>query len=130
MINFIKKVFFLKKSNAGSDIIRKFFLSKLSNFIIKKEIKKCKKENINYLKKKITHDYFPPHTFNFISVIKNKSINNLLEIGSFEGNSSMFFARYLKDTKIYSVDSWVGTEEYNNFDENLREFKNNIKKMH
>jgi len=120
----------LKKSNAGSDIIRKFFLSKLSNFIIKKEIKKCKKENINYLKKKITHDYFPPHTFNFISVIKNKSINNLLEIGSFEGNSSMFFARYLKDTKIYSVDSWVGTEEYNNFDENLREFKNIIKKMH
>ena len=138
MINFINKVLFLKKSNAGSNIIIKFFWSKLSNFIIKKEIKRYKKENINYLKnKKITHDYFSPHTFNFISVIKNKSINNLLEIGSFEGNSSMFFARYLKDTKIYCVDNWVGTEEYNNlnfktlennFDENLREFKNIIKK--
>ena len=138
MINFIKKLFFLKKSNAGSDIIGKFFLSKLSNFIIKKEIKKCKKENINYLKnKKITHDYFSPHTYNFISVIKDKSIKNLLEIGSFEGNSSMFFARYLKNTKIYCVDNWVGTEEYNNlnfqtlennFDENLREFDNIIKK--
>ena len=138
MINFIKKVYFLKKSNAGSDIIIKFFLSKLSNFIIKKEIKKSKKENINYLKsKKITHDYFSPHAYNFISVIKDRSIKNLLEIGSFEGNSSMFFARHLKNTKIYCVDNWIGTEEYNdlkfeklesNFNENLREFDNVKKK--
>ena len=52
----------------------------------------------------------------------------------------MFFARYLKNTKIYCVDNWVGTEEYNNlnfetlennFDENLREFRQYYKKeMH
>ena len=48
----------------------------------------------------------------------------------------MFFARHLKNTKIYCVDNWIGTEEYNdlnfeklesNFNENLREFLHGLR---
>ncbi len=138
MTNFLNKINFLKKSNANNDIIINFFLTKLKNLFVKNKIKKLKKENIIFLRsKKITHDYFSPHSYNFHTVMKRTQIENLLEIGSFEGNSSMFFARHLPNSKIYCVDNWVGTEEYenlnfesleNNFDENLKEFNNVIKK--
>tara|TARA_B100001559_G_C16389636_1_gene570562 strand:- start:297 stop:992 length:696 start_codon:yes stop_codon:yes gene_type:complete len=137
MINFLSKITFLKKSNARNDIIINFVITKLTNFLVKNKIKRFKKENITFLKsKKITHDYFSPHSYNFHRLMKSIEIENLLEIGSFEGNSSMFFARHLPDSKIYCVDNWIGTEEYNNlnfeslennFDRNLKEFNNVIK---
>ena len=137
MINFLDKINFLKKSNASNEIIFYFLLTKFKNFFVKNKIKKLKKENMSFLKtKKITHDYFSPHSYNFLYAIKKTEIRNLLEIGSFEGNSSMFFARHLPNSKIYCVDNWIGTEEYNNlnfksleknFDENLNKFNNIIK---
>ena len=135
MSNFINKISFLKKSNANWNIIFSFTKTKIANFFLKQKIKNFKNYNKNYLKsKKIIHDYFSPHSYHFYSVLKKKKkIENILEIGSFEGNSSMFFARNLINSKIYCVDNWVGTNEYNNlnfkllednFDENLREFSN------
>lgn len=134
MKNYLKKILFLKKSNASFNIIFLFLIMKIKNIIFKNKIKDFKKKNINFLKsKKITFDYFSSHSYYFHSVINDKAFKNILEIGSFEGNSSMFFARNLRNTKIFCVDSWIGTEEYKdlsfkslekNFDENIKEYSN------
>ena len=137
MINLIDKISFLIKSKSSYQIIQSFILTKIKNLFIKNKIKKLKRQNVKYLeKKKITNDYFSSHSYNFYSIIKSFKIKNILEIGSFEGNSSMFFARNLTNAKIFCVDNWIGTEEYNNinfesieshFDQNVKEFKNIIK---
>jgi predicted O-methyltransferase YrrM len=138
MFNFINKILFLKKSKASFNIILFFLLTKIKNIFVKSEIKKLKKNNIYFLKNKnITHDYFSSHAYNFYSILKKFNYFNFLEIGSFEGNASMFVARNFPDSKIICVDNWAGTEEYKNlnfksleenFDDNVREFKN-IKKI-
>ena len=89
--------------------------------------------------KKITNDYFSKHSFYFYHHLKKFDKNfKYLEIGSYEGNSSIFVAKNFKDAHIYCVDNWVGTEEYNdnlsfskiekNFDFNVLRFKK-IKKI-
>lgn len=137
MTIFFKKIIFLIKSNANVEIIYFFILTKIKNIFYKYFIKKFKKDNILFLKSKIiTNDYFSPHAYHFYSILKNLPLRNILEIGSFEGNSSMFLARHFKETNIYCIDNWEGTEEYKglnfntlekNFDENVKEFKNIIK---
>ena len=134
----MNKIIFLKNSNASLTILFNFIFTKIKNIFLKSQIKKFKKENINFLKnKQITHDYFSSHSYYFFSIFKENITDKVLEIGSFEGNSSMFLARYLRDSKIYCVDNWEGTEEYQNlnfktleqnFDNNIKEF-NNIEKF-
>ena len=67
---------------------------------------------------------------------KNKAIiNHILEIGSYEGRSALFFLQFFSNSKITCVDTWSGSDEhlnYNfniieeNFDKNTLSFKNNL----
>ncbi len=133
----IQKIIFLYKSNSNLKIFYKFLTTKLKNIYFKKQIKEQKKGHVEFLKKKIlTHDYFSSHAFNFKEILKSYKKFEYLEIGSFEGNSSMFVAKNFPDSKIYCVDNWVGTEEYENlefsnieknFDQNMSEFNNFFK---
>ena len=133
----IKKILFLIKSKTPIFIILIFLKTKIFNLLFKKKIRFNKKENIHFLKNKvITNDYFSSHSYNFFSVLKKFNNFNYLEIGAFEGNSSMFVARKFPNAKIYCVDNWHGTEEYENlkfsnieknFDVNTKEFNNIIK---
>ena len=63
-------------------------------------------------------------------------IYNLLEIGSYEGRSAIFFLDLFKNSKISCVDTWVGSDEHkqvdfnsieNNFDYNIKSLKDNNK---
>ena len=133
----IQKIIFLYKSNSNFIIFYKFLTTKLKNIYLKNQIKLQKKKHAEFLKKKIlTHDYFSSHAFNFIEIFKFYKKFEYLEIGSFEGNSSMFVAKNFPESKIYCVDNWVGTEEYENlefsnieknFDQNMSEFNNYFK---
>ena len=44
------------------------------------------------------------------------SINNILEIGSYEGRSALFFLNNFKDSNIHCVDTWSGSDEHDDFD--------------
>ena len=46
------------------------------------------------------------------------SIKNILEIGSYEGRSAIFFLNNFKDSNIHCVDTWSGSDEHDNFDYN------------
>tara|TARA_B100001094_G_C18138397_1_gene776485 strand:+ start:936 stop:1631 length:696 start_codon:yes stop_codon:yes gene_type:complete len=132
------KIFFLYKSKASFIIYMIFLKTKIINILFKNKIKDKKKSHKKFLiTKKITQDYFSSHAYNFYKIIKKFKNFKYLEIGSFEGNSAMFVAKNFKNSKIYCVDNWFGTEEYNNlnfstlennFDFNMREF-NNINKF-
>jgi len=132
------KIFFLYKSKSAYIIYITFIKTKLKNFFLKKKIKNKKKSHKKFLlSKKITQDFFSSHAYNFYEIMKKFSKLKYLEIGSFEGNSAMFVAKNFENSKIYCVDNWVGTEEYNNlnfsklednFDSNVFEF-NNIYKI-
>ena len=63
---------------------------------------------------------------------KNK-IKDILEIGSYEGRSAIFFLNYFTNSKISCVDTWQGSDEHNktfmnkieeNFNYNLEKYAN------
>ena len=130
----LNKIFFLINSGCNLEILFKFLYTKLSILSKKTKKNKIKKEHQLFLKhKKITQDYFSKNSYFFLDLLKKLGQFNYLEIGVFEGNSSMFVARKFKNSQIYCVDNWVGTEEYsktdfkiieNNFDFNIRDFPN------
>ena len=134
-MNTFKKLLFLYHSGANKNIFLNFIFTKLKNVFFKKKIKLKKKEHINFLKKKkITHDYFSSHAYNFLIAISRFKFCRYLEIGSFEGNSAMFVAKNFPNARIHCIDNWIGTDEYHkdlkfsnvekNFDFNMSEFDN------
>jgi predicted O-methyltransferase YrrM len=66
------------------------------------------------------------------SYIKNDNKYNILEIGCYEGLSSVWFLSNVMsnvDSRLYCVDTWEGSVEYNNvnFDNIYNKFLKNIK---
>ena len=60
-------------------------------------------------------------------------IKNILEIGSYEGRSAIFFLEQFPDSKIFCIDTWGGSDEQqnlnteiieHNFDVNLIKYRN------
>jgi len=131
----MKKIFFLFKNKTKFLIIFHFLFNKFTSFFYKKKQIRYKRAHQYLLRnKKITNDYFSKHSYYFYHYLKKFNKNfKYLEIGSYEGNSSIFVAKNFKDAHIYCVDNWVGTEEYNddlsfskiekNFDFNILRFK-------
>jgi predicted O-methyltransferase YrrM len=98
-------------------------------------------EKINFIKKlnlKINPEYiilFQYKTWKAVlnNYIKNKTVPyNILELGCYEGVSSIWFLSNLMDnpdSKLYCVDTWEGSVEYNNvnFNNVYNKFISNIK---
>ena len=132
---FISKLKFLLKNKTPIYSIFSFVLHKMLNIIIKRKIIRFKRKHEETIKnKKITNDYFSPHAYNFYYYLNQLNKNfNYLEIGSYEGNSSICVANLFTNSKIVCVDNWVGTDEYinhisfseieKNFDYNVKEYK-------
>ena len=125
------RILFLKKCNAPLAVYYIYFLTKLRNFFFKRKIKYEKRKHKDFLKNKIISiDFFSPHAFNFLTILKKfKRQFNYLEIGSYEGNSALFVANNFPNSHISCVDTWVKTDEYDkkiNFNIIEKNFNNNI----
>ena len=69
---------------------------------------------------------------------RENNIEQILEIGSWEGRSSCFFLNYFKNSTLNCVDTWEGSEENfidgkpdlnlveNNFDKNVAEYRERL----
>ena len=135
----MKKIYFLFKNKSSIGVFISFIKTKISNIFFKRKIVSFKKKHQLLLKqKKITHDFFSSHAYNFFYFLNKLKPNfSYLEIGSYEGNSALFMADSFPETKVYCVDNWEGTEEYSNnlsfsqieqnFDHNIDNYKNIIK---
>ena len=131
----IKDLIFLLKNKTKTKIIVLFFFNKIIRFFLKSKIKKFKREHKTYLlKKRISNDYFSMNSYNFYKCLSNlKNDFKYLEIGSYEGNSAIFVAKYFTQSNIFCVDTWMGSDDHlgqnfreieRNFLYNINEFKN------
>ena len=98
MFNYIKNFFPNYKSKNKSKIIEKQMYKNFSSVNLNH---KWFCNNLNFLSN------------SFKDVI---SINNILEIGSYEGRSALFFLNNFKDSNIHCVDTWSGSDEHDDFD--------------
>ena len=140
--------FILQSSNKNKFIsfyliIRMFFFRKLS-FLDKKYYKNYlndNKENLNFKAEgKYSQDWFS-YNIKYISrIIYKYQLNeknlNILEIGSYEGLSTVFFLTILKKSRIYCVDPFMDFTEnkdknfdlvYENFIFNTKKFSDRLK---
>ena len=124
-------------------IIRLFIFRKLS-FLDKKYYKKyliLNSKNLDFKKKgRYSQDWFS-YNIKYLSRIlykynlQNKKLN-ILEIGSYEGLSTVFFLSTLKYSNIYCVDPFIDFEEnkdkdfnkiFDNFKYNTNEFQSRVR---
>jgi hypothetical protein len=139
---FIKSLAVIKNSYSTFKIIKKFSLKK-SIILIPKIIFSCffyeknRLEIINDNKKlyfekkyKFSHnDWFSNNITIWENFVVNKIYNiNYLEIGSFEGRSTVFIGELKNTNSITAVDTWEGSDEHNDisFIKVFENFKKNL----
>jgi hypothetical protein len=124
-------------------IITKHFLNKLYLiFVFKKRKKFYADLKKNESKNEINAEWFLQHSFYWNNIFTKFSLYKkplqILEIGSFEGYSSLYFLKNFPNSIITCVDTWENHKEYKNFDLskvemnfdlNTNKYKNNLKKF-
>jgi len=121
-------------------LIKYFFFKKLNNRKIKDRNLQSNYQKIIKDQLRIKEDWFSNNIntldFFFTGInLYNKKIN-MLEIGSYEGNSSVFFLKYFPNLNLTCVDTFEGSIEqenknfnkvYENFKFNVSEYENRLK---
>ena len=134
IIKKIRDIYFLLRFGRG-----KFFLQYIytyfSHLIFKKKYLFDLK-NTNFSNKWF---YQNISYINFFFKDKKENINKILEIGSFEGQSALFFLKYFINARITCVDIWQNqNQNYKNidfndveksFDKNLEKYQERITKF-
>jgi len=134
MTKFFKNLYRLILIGSPLFIILNYIKNFLPNYKTKKKSKKI--ENVIYDKFK-SIDYNEKwfcNNLNYLNVnFKTvKNVKKILEIGSYEGRSAIFFLKNFSNSNISCVDTWVGSDEHkhinfnsieNNFDHNIKPLK-------
>ena len=120
-------------------LFRYYLFKKLNNKIIKQSI--LLNEYKSFIEKnlKIKQDWFTHNINNLDFIFKKydlyKKNINALELGSYEGNSSVFFLKYFKNIRLTCVDTFKGSIEqgnqnfnivFDNFNFNIKDFKDSV----
>ena len=83
------------------------------------------------------------HSAEWIKVFQREQLRNkkldILEIGSWEGRSTIFFLHYFPGARITCVDTWKGSDEHSTdenlknievlFDSNVEQFRSRVEKI-
>ena len=72
----------------------------------------------------ITKKWFSNNLYFLSKNLSSLKIENLLEIGSYEGRSAIFFANIFKKSKLFCVDTWSGSDEHENI--NFKSIEDNF----
>ena len=82
--------------------------------------------------KNFTQDWFTTKASNLFVVLRDLSFLRILELGAFEGRSTVFFAELFPDSVITSVDvfdSYEGSRFEHFFDRNVAPYADRIRKI-
>ena len=123
MTKFFKNLYRLLLIGTPLFIILNYIRNFLPNYKSKKKSKNI--ENIIYDKFQSVN-YNEKWFCNNLNYLSNnfrdvKNIKNILEIGSYEGRSAIFFLKNFSNCNITCVDTWSGSDEHNRKDFNLIE---------
>jgi len=103
------------KSNATFIMIFVYLQTKLTKSLYEK-----KNDDVNFqASMKFTTDFFShniPYLVRSISCLDNKANIKILEVGSFEGRSTIFLLNHFPESTIQVVDTWSGSDEHQNFE--------------
>jgi len=130
MSKFFKNLYRLILINTKFFIILKFMYNFLPNYKTKSKSKVIENEIYNGFKSYNEKEKWFCNNLFFLNnqLKKIKNIRNILEIGSYEGRSCIYFGKKFIDAKITCVDTWSGSDEHlnikfkeieNNFDKNI-----------
>ena len=113
----------------------------LINLIYKKKYFYEKDKYIDIIKNNLvlSNDWFSHNITTWVGVFKKENFYqqdiNILEIGSYEGSSAVFFLNYFEKSKITCVETFKGSDEHGsidfnkvkkNFDYNLNKYKDRL----
>jgi len=141
---FVKNFYRLIINRSKIKIIKKFLFYSFEYYKNKKQIIKYNNNQIKLLikNKRVSELWFSRNIY-FLDKVLNKisqyNKKNILEIGSFEGVSSLYFLNKFKNCSLTCVDPFTGSDEhekhknnYNleeNFDYNLIDYRDRYKKI-
>tara|TARA_B100001121_G_scaffold272159_1_gene258520 strand:- start:491 stop:1192 length:702 start_codon:yes stop_codon:yes gene_type:complete len=133
MKKLLRNIFNLISIGTPYYIIINYIKNYFPNYRKKKECLKIdEKIYLNFKSEDISKKWFTNNLYFLKKNLSSHVFENLLEIGSYEGRSAIFFADLFKDSKISCVDTWVGSDEHkhinfnsieNNFDHNIKPLK-------
>ena len=135
MTKFFKNIFRLLLINTPFYIILNYVKNFLPNYKSKQKSLKIEKEIYqNFISLDANKKWFC-NNLNFLahSFKKFTNISNILEIGSYEGRSAIFFLKKFSNSNIRCIDTLSGSDEHNksdftkiekNFDLNTAQFQN------
>lgn len=133
--SFIRKEFFMISLSLSIKFLLdagiKNLISKREYSIERKKYEEIKKRNLNY-----NNDWFSNNITTWVKIFNKEKIEhynlNILEIGSYEGLSAVFFLNYFKNCKLTCVETFEGSDEHSkinfkkveeNFSHNLEPYK-------
>ena len=136
MTKFFKNIYRLFIINTPFFIILNYINNFLPNYKTKHKSKEIELNNYeNFISLDESKKWFCNNLYYLSTNLKSlKNIRNILEIGSYEGRSALFFLKYFLNSKITCVDTWSGSDEHNtkdfkfierNFDLNTSYYQNN-----
>jgi len=136
MTKFFKNLYRLILIGSPLFIILNYIRNFLPNYKTKKKSKIIENEIYDKFKSVNFNEKWFCNNLNYLSFnFKNiKNVKNILEIGSYEGRSAIFFLKKFSDSNITCVDTWSGSDEHNsvnfeliekNFDLNTSFYQSN-----
>ena len=126
MLKFFKNIFILLRINTPYLILFKFIKNFIPNYKTKKKSNSIEKIVYNnFITENEKNKWFCNNLY-FLknNLPKNFNPENILEIGSFEGRSAIFFTNFYPNSLISCVDTWEGSDEHKNF--NFFKIENNF----
>ena len=123
MTKFFKNLYRLLLVGTPSFIIINYIKNFLPNYKSRKKSKKIENEIYDKFQSINHNEKWFCNNLNYLTNNFNKvnNIKNILEIGSYEGRSALFFLKNFSNSTITCVDTWSGSDEHKNFDFKLVE---------
>jgi len=114
MTKFFKNIFRLILINTPFFIIKSYIKNFLPNYKTKKKSLKIEKEIYKSFISLDPNKKWFCNNLNFLTKnLFDNDINKILEIGSYEGRSAIFFLTKFTNSTITCVDTWSGSDEHN-----------------
>ena len=126
MTKFFKNLYRLLLVGTPIFIILNYIRNFIPNYKTKRKSKKIENKIYDKFKSLNPNEKWFCNNLNFLT--KNfkdiKNIKDILEIGSYEGRSSIFFLKNFLNSNIICVDTWEGSDEHDEF--NFKQIEKNF----
>ena len=136
MTKFFKNLYRLILIKTSFFIILNYIKNFLPNYKTKRKSLKIEKKIYENFNSYNENEKWFCNNLNFLNNFfsTKNNINKILEVGSYEGRSAIFFLKTFPNANIICVDTWSGSDEHNqynftvvekNFDINTNYYQNN-----